>query len=324
MKKHAFFLHDEHVDHAHDDDHAANHAEVAHVHDHGRRRASMAALRVAAILTGGFAAVEAIGGWWSGSLALLSDAGHMLTDSVSLLLALLMSHVAQRPASERMSYGLGRAEAVGAFVNGLFMLGVIAYIVVEAIRRLLWPEPVNGAGVMVIATLGLLINLGVAWRLMGDAHDLNTRGALIHVLGDLLGSVAAIVAGLIIYTTGWTPADPILSMVVALLLLASTLRLLRQALIVLMEGVPEHLDYNSIGDELLTVPGVASVHDLHVWYMSTERVALSAHLIIASPQAWPQVLAEAQRRLSQRFDIHHATLQAEWAAFDCPCLSPKE
>lgn len=312
-----YHLHDDHgkVDHSHDDDHSANHH---HTHRHGldpneARYASSRALRFAVMITFGFAVVEALGGWWTGSLALLSDAGHMLTDSSSLLLALLMAYVGQRPADARHSFGHGRAEVIAAFINSLFMFGVIIFIAVEAVGRVLNPQPVNGSGVMLIATAGLAVNVLAAWVLSHGAHTLNSRAALLHVIGDMLGSVAAIAAGAIIHFTGWTPADPILSVAVAALILASTWRLLRQSLLVLMEGVPEHLDYNAIGQALAAIPGVGSVHDLHVWYMSSERIALSAHLGIDTPQDWPRVLAAAQRMLSHRFHIDHVTLQAEWS-----------
>ncbi|AXK39450.1 cation diffusion facilitator family transporter [Crenobacter cavernae] len=314
---HSFHAHNEH-DHLHtphDDDHVANHEQRVHGHGlagHAARAASSRSLTLALAITFGYALVEAAGGVWSGSLALLSDAGHMLTDSMALFLAVLMARVSQKPASNHHSYGMGRAEVVGAFINGLFMLGVIVFIAVEAVARMLHPLPVNGAGVMAIALVGLAVNLLSAWVLSQGAHSLNSRAALLHVMGDLLGSVAAIVAGAVIYFTGWTLADPILSVLVALLILNSTWRLLRQSLLVLMEGVPAHLDYNKVGRGLAAVPGVLSVHDLHIWTMSAERVALSAHLRVASPGEWPRVLAHCQRTLSGRYGIDHITLQPEW------------
>ncbi|KZE32833.1 cation diffusion facilitator family transporter [Crenobacter luteus] len=315
----SYHAHSEH-DHghaSHDDDHAVNHEQHRHAHAHGlsgqaARAASSRSLRLALAVTLGYAFVEAAGGVWSGSLALLSDAGHMLTDSMALLLAVLMARVSQKPASSRHSFGLGRAEVVGAFVNGLFMLGVIVYIAVEAVARVLEPLPVKGGSVMAIALVGLAVNVLVAWVLSRGAHSLNARAALLHVMGDLLGSVAAIVAGAVIYFTGWTLVDPMLSVLVALLILNSTWRLLRQSLLVLMEGVPAHLDFNKVGRALASVPGVLSVHDLHIWTMSAERVALSAHLRVDAPGDWPRVLAECQRKLSGRFGIDHITLQPEW------------
>ena len=286
-----------------------------HGHDHaprGGERSARRALTIALVLTGGFAIVEAIGGWMSGSLALLSDAGHMITDAASLGLALFADVVSRRPASKRASYGYGRAEVLAAFVNAIAMLAVVALIGIEAIRRLLEPSPVAGGVVTVIAAVGLVVNIVAAWVLSRAAGSLNTRGALLHVMGDLLGSLAALVAGGVIVATGWMPIDPILSLVVALLILRSTWQLLKQSTGVLMEGVPRHLDFDAIGKSLAALPGVSDVHDLHIWHMSSEGVALSAHLAIARGDDWPALLAQARRMLASDYDIRHATLQPTW------------
>lgn len=267
----------------------------------------------ALVLTVLFALIEAVGGWWSGSLALLSDAGHMLTDGLAIGLALFAQIVARRPPSDRNTFGYARAEVLGAFVNAVFMLLVVALIAIEAIQRLLHPAPVSGGTVMVIAAIGLAINLVVARILHGhDEHDLNTRAAYLHVLGDLLGSVAALLAGAIVWQTGWLAADPLLSLFVAALMLFSTWRLLRQSANVLMEGVPSHLSYPGIGQALVAIPGVLNVHDLHVWHMSAKRVSLSAHVMIDDPARWPAILAAGHRVLRERFRIEHVTLQPGW------------
>ena len=198
-----------------------------------------------------------------------------------------------------------------AFINALLMLAVVVGISVEAVRRLLAPSPVAGGMVMAIAAAGLLINMFAAWSL-SHGHSLNSRAALLHVSGDMLGSVAAIVAGAVVASTGWMPIDPILSLLVAVLVLRSTWLLLKASTHVLMEGVPAHLSYEEIGRALTRVPGVAAVHDLHVWQMTSERAALSAHLLIRDAQAWPQVLAAAQRLLADRYQIDHVTLQPAW------------
>ena len=302
-------------DHPHAHDPAHDHAhEHAHDHDHTRVPAAGArgALTLALVLTGGYAAVEALAGWWSGSLALLSDAGHMLTDAASLALALFAVAYASRPPSARASYGHGRAEVLAAFVNAIAMLAIVVAIVVEAVRRLLAPEPVQGATVLVVAIVGLAINLFVAWKLHRASASVNARAALLHVMGDLLGSAAAIVAGAVILATGWTPIDPILSIVVALLILRSTWKLLKQTSGVLMERVPSHLDYAAIGTALASIPNVRDVHDLHVWSMGAGDTALSAHMGIASGEAWPAVLAAAQRRMREDFGIRHVALQPDW------------
>ena len=286
--------------------------EAPHSHTHGA--ATIRALWIALALTAGFAIVEAIGGWLAGSLALISDAGHMVTDAASFVIALIATAVARRPPSQRASYGYARAEVLAAFVNALAMLALIVWIAVEAVRRLLAPEPVSGPVVMAVAAGGLAINVIVAYLLMRSADGINARGALLHVFGDLMGSVAALVAGAVIYATGWFPIDPILSLVVALLILRSTFALLRQSTSVLMEQVPAHLSYDAIGRALAGVPGVTGVHDLHVWNMSAECVALSAHVTLEDGTQWLRVLASAQRLLIGEFGIEHVTLQPSWPA----------
>ncbi|HEY3180090.1 MAG TPA: cation diffusion facilitator family transporter [Casimicrobiaceae bacterium] len=294
----------------------AEHAHGARVHEHEGAhidvRAPQQALVWALVLTGGMALLEAIGAFWSGSLALLSDAGHMATDAASLGLALFASRIARRPPSRRASYGYARAEVLAAFVNALALLVLVVFITVEAVRRLLQPAPVAGGAVLAIAIAGLLVNLASAWILSRASSSMNTRGALLHVLSDVLGSVAAIIAGAVIVATGWTPIDPILSLVVSLLILRSTWRLLAQSTGVLMEGVPAHLDYDAIGRALSRIDGITGVHDLHIWHMGVERVALSAHLALADAAEWPMVLARAQRLLMENYGIEHVTLQPAW------------
>jgi cobalt-zinc-cadmium efflux system protein len=293
------------------DRHDHDHGDHGHAVPGGRpdaRRALIAAL----LMTGGFALVEAVGGWLSGSLALLSDAGHMLTDAAALGLALFADAIARRPPSRRASYGYGRAEVLAAFVNAIAMLAVVALIAVEAVKRLLEPSPVAGGVVVAVALAGLAVNLVTAWVLSRSGGGLNTRGALLHVMGDLLGSLAALIAGAIVMTTGWTPADPILSLAVALLILRSTWQLLKQSTGVLMDGVPTHLDYDAIGRSLAALPGVVDVHDLHIWNMSSEGVALSAHVSIARGEDWLALLPQAKRMLASEYGIRHLTLQPTW------------
>ncbi|HQR11767.1 MAG TPA: cation diffusion facilitator family transporter [Casimicrobiaceae bacterium] len=294
--------------------HGHDHGGHAHLAEAANGLGVRRALWLALLLTAGFAIIEGIGGWLAGSLALLSDAGHMTTDVAALGLALFANAIGRRPPTLRASYGYGRAEVLAAFVNAIVMLGVVAAIAIEAVRRLLEPTPVAGPMVLGIATAGLLVNIVCAWLLSGSSGSINARGALIHVLGDLLGSLAAIVAGGVIMATGWMPIDPILSLVVSLLILRSTLALLRQSTGVLMEGVPGHLDYNEIGKALARLPGVSGVHDLHVWNMTAERPALSAHISLTNGAAWPQTLARAQRMLAKEFAIEHVTLQPDWPA----------
>jgi len=281
-------------------------------HDHSHSQASGASLRWALSLTLVFAAIEAVTGWWSGSLALLGDAGHMVSDAFALGFAALAARIAQRPASARHSYGFGRADVVAAIINGLFMLAVVLGIVVEAIERFRDPQPVAGAAVIGVALAGLAINIGVALILAKGEQTLNTRGAMLHVMGDLLGSLAALIAGVVIYFTGWTPIDPILSLFICGLIVVSSLRLLREALHVIMEGVPAHIDIAEVSKAMVeTNASVMAVHDLHIWTLSSGTIALSAHLEVENLIGWDQLLQRDREMLRQKFNIEHVTLQPE-------------
>jgi cobalt-zinc-cadmium efflux system protein len=280
-------------------------------HLHMAEGRSPKALGFALTLTLVFAAIEAVTGWMAQSLALISDAGHMLTDTASLALALMAQFMAKRPPSARYSFGFGRAEALAAFVNGLAMLLLVAWIAFEAVQRFTTPVSVAGSTVFIVAAIGLVVNLGVAFLLSRDQTSINTRAALVHVLGDLLGSVAAMSAGAIIYFTGWMQADPLLSLLVCALLLRSTLGIVRESYHSLMEGVPHQIDYLQVGADLEAVDGVLSVHDLHVWDMSPGQPALIGHLEIRSLDEWPGVLARVKAMLLQRHGIDHITLQPE-------------
>ena len=266
---------------------------------------------VALVVTLGFALVEFVAGHAFHSLALMSDAGHMVSDALALGLAAFASWVGSRPAGSRHSYGFARAEVVAAFVNGLAMLLIVVVIAVESIGRLLDPQPVAGLGVMVVAFVGLLANLFVAFLIGRGERNLNMQAALIHVVGDLIGSVAAITAGAVIYYTGWQPIDALLSLVIAVLILASTVRLLLDALHVLMEGVPAGLRMEEIGSALGAFAGVRAVHDLHVWNISSGQVALSAHVELDNLDNWAALLESARQMLQSRFGIAHVTLQPE-------------
>lgn len=285
----------------------------AHAPDHDHREDLPARpLILSLLLTLSFAGVEALAGLWSGSLALLGDAGHMVTDSAALGLAALAALVARRPASALHTYGFGRLEVVAGIANALFMLAIVAGIVSAALDRLADPPPVKGLMVIGVATIGLGINLLVAWLLSrGHTQSLNTRGALLHVIGDLLGSVAALSSGIVIITTGWRPIDPLLSLLICALITVSALRLLREAVHVVMEGAPEHVDVQRVEQALHALPGVRSVHDLHVWSVTSGTVALSAHLQVRDMGDWPETLAAAQDLLARRWGIEHATLQPE-------------
>lgn len=321
---------DHHHDHGQDHGHSHAHGpdpghDPAHGHHHGLGHshlpggsgpAQRQALLIALGLTASFAVVEALGGWWSGSLALLSDAGHMLSDALALGMAAMAARLAARPPSARHSYGLVRAEVLAATFNALLMLGVIIAITVESVQRLLHPQEVAGGAVMFIAAIGLVVNVLTAVVLARAGDGLNVRAALLHVLGDLLGSVAALAAGAIIWFTHWLPADALLSLVVVLGILVSTLRLLGEATHVLMEGVPRSLDLEAVGRGMAALRDVRRVHDLHIWTLASGQTALSAHIDIDRLEAWPQVLRRLRSHLGQAHGIEHVTLQPE-----CP-LSP--
>jgi len=263
------------------------------------------------LLTLGFAVVEVIAGGWANSLALLGDAGHMVTDGIALGLAGLAAWVALKPASARHTYGFGRMEVMAALLNTLFMLVIVAAIAVEAVLRLRHPPAVQARVVMVIGVLGLIINIVVYKVLQHGDNSLNVRAALLHVLGDMLGSVAALLTGIVIYFTGWLPIDPLLSLFIAVLILISSLRLLRDAGQVLLEGVPRGLDLGEIGRSMAGVEGVRSVHDLHVWSLSSHEVSLSAHIVIEEMAGWQEILVRLRQYLHESYGIEHATLQPE-------------
>lgn len=292
-------------DHDHSHDHGHDHGFGGHSHGSGK------VLVFSLVFTLAFAVVEAVGGWWAGSLALMADAGHMLTDSSSLGIGAFAAWLAQRPASKMHSFGLQRAEVLGALINVVFMIAVVAVIAVAAIERFGDPRDVAGAPVMVIGGIGLLVNVAIAAILMRGEQTMNVRGALLHVIGDLLGSVAALAAGIVILLTGWTPIDPLLSLFVSVLIGFSALRLLREVVHVLMEAAPLGVDATEVGDALAGIDGVRSVHDLHIWSLSSKQNALAAHVEISELSDWRRILPKLQALLAERFAITHTTLQPE-------------
>ncbi len=301
---------------AHDHDHAYQHD---HSHGHGGHHvhgasSSARILVLALCLTLGYTVVETVGGLLTGSLALLGDAGHMLTDSLALGFAAIAARIAARPPSEKHSYGLGRVEALAALGNAVLMLVIVIGIGWEAAERLRSLQPIQAGPATLVAVIGLFVNIGAAWLLSRGERTLNMRAALLHVLGDLLGSVAAITALLIVKYTGWTAADPLLSLLIGGLILASTVNLLRDTLHQLLDGVPRELSLTEIGQHLAELPGVVSVHDLHVWSFGPGRVALSAHLVMRDASCWATVLIAARQMLDANFGIHHVTLQPELPA----------
>jgi len=282
-----------------------NHAHTHH-HDHHHHHGLSAALWLTAL----FAVVELVGGFWANSLALLADAGHMVSDVLALSLAVLAKRIAARPAHDGMTYGYGRAKVLAAQFNGLALWFLAGWIAWEAVGRLTTPPQVDGPLVVVIGVIGLVINL-IIMRWLHHDHDINTRAAYWHVMGDALGSVAAVVAGIIIMWTGWMPIDPILSFLVAAILIWGGWRLIRETTMALMVSAPKHL----VGETklaMLTVENVLGVHHIHIWGLPNGQMALSAHILLADMQDWPNLLNDLQQALLSK-SISHATLQPELA-----------
>lgn len=277
----------------------------------GRLGTHSRALRIAFVITLTFMVAEAVGGWWANSLALLADAGHMLGDGASLALALLAARLAQRPASGRRTYGYLRLEIFAALLNGVVLVGIAVLVVWRALVRLAGPTEIHSGLMLAVATAGFVANL-VTLRVLhaGHTHSLNLRGAYLHVVGDLLGSVGAVLAGGIIALSGWTPADAIVSTVIALLIALSAVRLLRDSVDVLLEATPRHVSLARVAEELGSIPGLSDVHDLHVWTVTSGVVALTGHAVIADPSRGREVLATAADRM-ERLGIGHVTVQLE-------------
>ena len=303
--------------------HAHDHGTAGHGHEHGHDHGSGAHVHtgtdkkrvlLAACLTGGFMVAEAVGGWLTGSLALLADAGHMLTDSVALALAWYAFHLGDKPATGRHTYGFGRVKTLVAYTNGLAIFVVALWICYEAWQRFHAPAPILGWPMLAVAGLGLVVNIaGFLILHGGDRENLNMRGAILHVVGDLLGSVAAIAAAIVIVLTGWTPIDPILSVLVAVLILSSAWRLIREAAHVLLEGVPPRIDRDAVADDLVrNVAGLREVHHMHVWSLDGASTMATLHAcLLPGVDPYDAVLAIKQR-LTEKHGISHATVEPEF------------
>ncbi|HKQ73992.1 MAG TPA: cation diffusion facilitator family transporter [Blastocatellia bacterium] len=312
------------VSHAHQhshSDHAHHHARPhthgsAHHHDHARG-ASQRTLLIVLALTFTYMLAEAIGGYLANSLALLSDAGHMLTDVAALMLSLFAVRFASRPATPSKTYGFYRLEILAALANGVTLIVLSLLILVEAYDRLRHPEAVAGWTLIWISTGGLAVNLISAW-LLSRFHDenLNIRGALLHVLGDLFGSVAAIAAGVMIIWRGWAWADPLFSVAISVLIIYSSWRLVADAVNVLLEGTPSHINAASVEEAVRTVTGVRAVHDLHIWTITSGRHAVTAHVVINDASESYRILREVREMLAERFALTHSTIQVEDPTFD--------
>jgi cobalt-zinc-cadmium efflux system protein len=299
----------------------------SHPHPHGRRydsaldpverAANRRRLTIALCLAASYMAAEAVGGYLTGSLALLADAGHMLSDVGALGLALFAVWLAQRRPTSQRTYGFHRAEILAALANGAVLVAIALAIFFEAFERFRSPQPVEGPLMMGIAAGGMAVNLASLWILSpGRGQSLNVRGAWLHVLSDTLGSAQALVAGLLIWLFGWMWADPLASVLIGVLLIFSSWNLLKEAVGVLMEGSPGHLDADVVRAAMLGVDGVAGVHDLHLWTLTSGRESVSAHLEIRDGGDPTALLAAARGVLQDRFGVEHVTLQVEPVGFE--------
>ncbi|GAK44828.1 Co/Zn/Cd efflux system component [Tepidicaulis marinus] len=309
-------------DHHHSHDHAHDHASHSHApqvsHENERR------VFWAMLLTGGFMVAEVAGGLMSGSLALIADAGHMATDAASLLLAWFAFRLSRRPADGARSYGFYRAEILAAFVNGLAMIALVVWIAYEAVTRFFQPVEVLGGLMLAVAAAGLLVNIAAFALLHGGAGDnLNIKGAAVHVMGDLLGSLAAIAAAGIILWTGWMPIDPLLSLLVALLVLRSAWFITKQSAHILMEGTPSGLNLGEMRADLCGhIEGVEDVHHLHAWSLTQERPVVTLHARISEAADGDRVLRDINTRLAEVFSVSHATVQIERESCEGDCAPP--
>jgi cobalt-zinc-cadmium efflux system protein len=289
-------------------DHRGDHG---HPHVHGDARDQMRRLRVALAITAIFLLAEVAGGLLSNSLALLADAGHMLTDVAALALSLFVAWFSRQPHDQRRTYGYLRWEILAAFLNGATLLLISAWISIEAVMRLRQPEAVESGMMLVIAVVGIVANIAAA-LVLHPASDasLNLRGAYLHVVGDLLGSVATVVAALLVRYTGWVVADPIASILMTLLIVRGAWRLVRDSVDVLLESTPSHIAVGTIRKQLEAIPGIESVHDLHVWTVTSGVVAMSVHAIVREPERHQHVLEHVHDAMLL-FGIHHVTVQLE-------------
>ena len=280
-------------------------------HDHARDR-DRSALAIALGLIAAFTVAEVVSGVLAGSLALLADAGHMLSDTSSLGLALFASWLARRPATPRRSFGFQRAEILAALANGSGLVAISIWIFVEAGRRFSSPPAVHGGWVLAVGLAGLAVNLAAAGILRRLGTDsLNVRAALRHVLADLLGSFAVIAAAAVVLTSGWRYADPLAGVLIGVVVLASSWRILRESLEILLEGTPEGIDAGEVGRAMTTEPDVADVHDLHIWTITTGFPALAAHVLVARDADCHAVRRRLERMLGERFGLDHTTLQVD-------------
>ena len=301
-----------------------HHGHGHHHHGHGTAGArNRRRLAITLGLAAAYLVAEAVGGWMANSLALLADAGHMLSDVAALALSLFAIWIAQRPATPQRTYGYYRTEILAALANGATLIAISLLIFVEAFHRLAEPQPVSGGLVMVVAVGGLLVNVAGLLMLHGGKDEsLNVRGAWLHLLTDALGSVGAILGGAAVWAFGWFWADPLVSVLIGLLVIWSAWHLVRESVGVLLEGTPPHIDVAEVRAAMAEVEGVEEVHDLHVWTITSGMEAMSGHVVVGGGVARrgsSEVLADLHALLHERFGLHHMTIQMETPEFRARC-----
>ena len=295
--------------HTHHDHHHHNHGEE-HSHQHHLQKK----FKIAIFVTFCVFLIELIGGIWSGSLALLSDAAHVLSDVVSLLISWFAIYLSTRPATSFRTYGYHRTEVFAAFLNGVTLIGISIWIFFEAYHRYMAPNEIKVTGMFIVACIGFTANMIILWQLHGESHgNLNVRSAFLHVVGDTLSSVAVVIGGVVILWTGWTPIDTILSILIGGIILISAINVTKEAVYILLENSPRNADADTVAEHLCNLDSVKGIHDMHVWSLCSNYSALSAHVVIHEHTTLPydQILKQINTELIERFGIHHTTLQLE-------------
>jgi cobalt-zinc-cadmium efflux system protein len=316
--------------HEHNQIHEHNH-HSAHHHHLSAHSSDKQVLRISLLVIGAYMVVEIIGGWLTNSLALLSDAGHMFSDALALALSLIAFHLSERPVNQRQTFGYKRFEIIAAAVNGMALMAIAVVIIYEAIGRFVNPPDIATRGMLIISILGLLVNIAIAWYMYRSSeteHNVNMRGAFLHVLGDLLGSVGAIVAAILMMLFGWRWADPLASIVVACLIAYSGIGILKTTLRILMEGTPDTVELEHLGKVILEISGIKAVHDLHAWTITSNMNALSCHIVVdgALTVTEAEKLVNKLAEVLLQHGIHHVTVQTESIAHthsnDLLCCMP--
>lgn len=295
--------------HTHHDHHHHNQDE-GHSHQHHLQKK----FKIAILVTFCVFLVELLGGIWSGSLALLSDAAHVMSDAISLLISWFAIYLSTRPATSFRTYGYHRTEVFAAFLNGVTLIGISIWIFYEAYQRYITPSEIKVTGMFIVACIGFIANLIILWQLHGESHgNLNVRSAVLHVVGDTLSSVAVVIGGAVILFTEWTPIDSILSILIGGIILISAINVTKEAVYILLENSPRNADADTVAEHLCNLESVKDIHDMHVWSLCSNYSALSAHVVIHEHTTlqYDQILKQINTELKQRFGIHHTTLQLE-------------